>query len=246
VKRAQRRTISAGARLRPFWFIGLLLAAIAVASLYFGATWQGFYPKRVTVTGNRTVSSQEIASAAGIARNANVWLQNMSAARARIARIPYVHEVWIHRSLPANVAIVVRERVPYAVVAYGPRLLAVDNSLRVLQAAPRSWVLPVLVSNAERAPQPGYFIKDDALSRLLHDAQTLAAAHVAVRRLWYDKFGDLAALMPGGVRLLLGDDGDLAAKSRLIGPILSQAGAGGRRIGAVDLRAAKTPIVVYR
>ena len=95
-------------------------------------------------------------------------------------------------------------------------------------------------------PADGAFVKNVAAVQLRNDFDTLVQAHVFVNSLRYDKFGDLIATMHGGVRLLLGDDADLQKKTVLIGPILSQVAATGRRIAAVDLRAPKTPVVVYR
>lgn len=62
----------------------------------------------------------------------------------------------------------------------------------------------------------------------------------------YDKFGDLVAATTGGISLLLGEDADLAKKTPLIDPIISQVSATGKKLAAVDLRAPKTPVVVYK
>lgn len=182
---------------------------------------------------------------AGVVRDANVWLQNMSAAADRVRAIPYVDRVWIHRGLPAHVQIVVTERTPYAALEIGRERVLVDKALRVLSAARRS-VRPVIVIGRKVVPAPGTFLRDSDALRLVHDYQMLLSAHVIVQKLAYDKFGDLIAVMRGGVRLLLGDDTGLSAKSGLIEPILSQVAQGGRRIAAIDLRAQGTPVVVYR
>jgi len=245
-KRVQRKKKSPALALRPFWFAICVIAIAAALGGYYAATWPGFFPKRIVVSGNRTVPSQEIAQRAHIAADANVWLLNTGAARRRIEAIPYINEAWIHRSLPANVRIDVTERSPYAVLESSSQTVLIDRDLRVLQQLDRSVTLPKFIVPAANVPAEGAFIKAGAVQRLRDDYDVLTQAHVIVRSLSYDKFGDLLATMPTGVRLLLGDDTDLQKKAALIPPILSQVAAGGRRIAAVDLRAPKTPVVEYR
>lgn len=243
---AKRRKKSAAARMRPFWVVFVLLAIAVGVGLYYAATWHGFYPKRVTVAGNRVVPAAEVLSRAAIAPHENVWLQNMRAAKRRIESIPYVGQATIHRTLPANVTITIDERRPFAFVQFRQKRMLVDHDLRVLQSGGGSAALPVLAAKNEAAPAAGTFIRDADLQRLRDDDDALMQAHVPVRSLHYDKFGDLVATTPGGIALLLGDDTDIAKKTKLIDPIISQVSATGKKLAAVDLRAPKTPVVVYK
>lgn len=244
---AKRRKKSPGARLRPFWILLVLAVIAAAAAGYYAATWPGFYPKRVSVSGNRIVSSGEILQRAAIASHENLWLQNMRAAAARIEAIPYVKTARIHRSLPASVHITIVERAPFATVQYGEQSALVDRDLRVLPQADEAPVtFPLIVAKTATMPAPGAFIRDADVRRLRDDFDALGRAHVAVRSLRYDRFGDLVATTRGGISLLLGDDADLAKKTPLIDPIISQVSASGKKLAAVDLRAPKTPVVVYK
>jgi cell division protein FtsQ len=244
--RPKRRKKSAGARLRPFWILFVLIAIAAGVGGYYAATWPGFYPKPVTVSGNRVVSSAQIFARAQILAQQNLWLQNMGKAAQRIAAIPYVKTVTIHRSLPAAAHIVITERKPFAILQTLAGRAIVDRDLRVLQPQQHASTLPVLVSKLESVPQDGVFIKDPQVERLRDDYDALAEAHVAVNTLRYDKFNDLVAGTRGGISLLLGDDTDLKTKTPLIDPIISQVTATGKKLAAVDLRAPKTPVVVYK
>lgn len=245
-KTASRKKKSPAQALRPFWLLIGIVAILAAFGGYYAATWPGFFPKSVMVTGNRVVSSHEILARARVITHANVWLQNMRAAAARVDVIPYVKDAQIHRSLPATVRIAVTERTPYAVLRYRSGAVVVDRDLRVLQRLDGAVTLPQFLLKATHPPADGAFVKDATAMRFNEDYAALARGHVIVTSLRYDKFGDLVATMHGGVRLLLGDDADLQKKTPLVGPILSQVAAGGRRIAAVDLRAPKTPVVVYR
>ena len=239
-----RRPASVAARLRPFWFLIAVVVCAAAFAGYYCATWPGFYPKSVTVNGNRVVASQTIVARAAIERHENVWLQNMQAAARRVQSIPYVGDVEIHRSLPAGVHIVVTERTPYATVRDRGASVVVDRDLRVLERG-GSATQPELIT-AATLPSAGAFITDAGTQALLRDYEALARAHVAAARLEHDKFGDLVAVTRGGVRLLLGDESELQRTAQLVDPILSQVAANGRKIAAVDLRAPKTPVVMYK
>lgn len=242
----KRRKRSAAARLRPFWALIVLLVVAAGIAGYYGATWRGFYPKSVVVTGNHVVSSAEILHRAAIAPQQNMWLQSARAEAARVEAIPYVKTAQIHRSLPASIHITVTERTPFAVLQVRGQRAVIDRDLRVLQTGGTTDALPVILGNGGTIPAAGKFVRDRDVAKLLGDYDALSRAHVAVRSLRYDKFGDLIATTRGGIALLLGDDRDLSKKTPLIDPIISQVSAGGKSLAAVDLRAPKTPVVVYK
>ncbi len=128
----RRKLVPAASRLRPFWLAFVIVVAALVACAYYGASWSGFFPTRVIVSGNHRVPAAAIAARAQILPNVNLWLQNMHAAARRIHAIPYVKDVRIHRSFPAAVHIAVTERTPYAVLHYGRGAMLVDRDLRVL------------------------------------------------------------------------------------------------------------------
>lgn len=232
--------------MRPFWILFVLAAIAAGAGLAYAAVWPGFFPKHVSVEGNRVVPSSRILARASIAARQNLWLQNMHAVAERIESIPYVKTATIHRALPAAVRISIEERRPFAVVQFGRERVLVDHDLRVLAIGASTGTLPVLEVAGTLVPQAGTFIRDAAVQRLRDDDDSLVQAHVPVRSLRYDRFGDLVAMTPGGIQLLLGDDTGLAKVTRLIDPIISQVSASGKRLAAVDLRAPRTPVVVYR
>lgn len=246
MKRKPRRTKkSAAARVRPFWILIVIVLVAAAAGGYYAAGWQGFRLKRVVVEGAVVVPRAEIISRAAIDGRRNLWLQPMSAAADRIKAIPYVDDVRIRRSLPATVSIFVSERKPFALVGSGGERLIIDRRLRVLQFADRDPALPVL---AVRMPpvKPGQVVGDERLRTLARDVETLERAHLAARDLSYDRLGDLLVRLYDGVLVKFGDDSTLQAKASLVEPILSQTQREGKRVRAIDLRAPRTPVVVFR
>jgi len=244
-QRPSRKKKSVTSQLRPFWVPILVLVGIAAVAGYYGATWPGFYPKRVTVSGNRLVTESKILAEAAISRHENLWLQNMHAAAARIETIPYVLRARVHRTPPANVRIVVSERTPFANVDLAGEMVLVDRELRVLETRGRTG-LPVFLLPDGIVTRPGTFLRDGRARQFRDDYEALSAGHVIVTRLQFDRFDDLVATLRGGKRVLFGDDGDLAKKIPLVEPILAQLSRSARPVAAIDLRAPGTPVVVYR
>lgn len=242
----RRTKKSAAARLRPFWILLVAVFAAAGVGGYYAATWPGFHPKALHVSGNRAVSEKRILDAAQIDAWSNIWLQNMGAVAARIERIPSIGAVRIARSLPARVDITVTERQPYALVSDGHLRLLVDRALRVLETTrARAAGLAVLEAPIPAGSQtPGSFIHDQALKGLCADLGVLSGAGIVVRRLRYDRLSDLSAVLSDGTLVLFGDDSDLSSKAALVGPIRAQAGQG-KPVRKIDVRAPKTPVVSF-
>lgn len=241
-----RRRKSVAARLRPFWLpiaLTVLLFSIAAG---FSLTWSGFGPKNVLVTGNRIVPRDEILARASVERNVNMWLQNTGAMARRVEAIPYVESVGVFRLPPATLLVHVRERKPFATVDAGGETVVVDRDMRVLTLGTGDPSLPRFILPALPPPLPGEFLREPQAIGLRDDYNALIAAHVVALVLEYDRYDGLVATVRGGVRLLLGSDGDLDAKLPLIDPILAQVVRKQRRVAAVDLRAPRTPVIVFK
>lgn len=243
-KAVSRRRRSPAVRLVRFWIAFAAIFVVAIVCAYLAATWSGFDPRSIAVSGNVVVSKNAILQAAAIPTDRDIWLQNVRAARARIESIPYVDRAWIHRRPPANVGIVVTERVPVAVVQSGAVRGLVDGDLRVLETDPPATTLPVLVPARPLLLSPGTFIKDAQITALRSDLSALEAARIPVTRLTFDSYGELSAQLKSGVTILLGE-ADFAKKVPLIEPILTQL-AHKRPFRAIDLRALDAPVVVYK
>lgn len=243
----RRRKKTAAARLRPFWFLVVLLFALAALGAYFLVTWPALRPHTIVVEGNHVVEKNAILDAARIDLQTNAWLQNTHAMNQRVEAIPYIDAASIHRLPPATFVIVVTERVPFARLMTAGGTVIVDRDLRVLQDAQPSFdALPLLVAKTMPSQHPGTIVTQPELLALRDDEEALVNAHLAASSLEHDKFGDLVVTLHDGVRVLFGDESDLAKKIPLVDPILTQVGKAGRPISAIDLRAPGTPVVVYK
>ncbi len=223
-----------------------VVAALAAAGIAFAATWPGFRPQAIYVSGNRVVPRSQILERAAVSPRESIWLQNPRAIRERIEAIPYVASVSVHRLVPATMSIVVTERAPYAVLRSGEQSAVADRALRVLAAATGTEVLPVFTLPPGISLEPGVFVTLPAAAALRKADDALAGKGLDPANLGVDRFGGLVVELRGGVRVLLGSGSDLDAKLALVKPILAQVVREQRRVAAIDLRAPATPVVVYR
>lgn len=243
--RPKRRRRSAGARIRPFWILITFTIALVAVGAGFAVTWPGFTPKSIRVSGNHHVPSSEILAKAAIAPRTSMWFQNTGAMAKRIASIPDVESVKVHRIPPATIRINVTERVPYAELRSGANQAVADRAMRVLSYDVEQR-LPVFVLRPGLELTPGTFVtSSDALS--LRDAYSalLERGFVPVE-LELDRYDGLEVALQTGPRLLLGNRSDLAKKLALANAILAQVVHGERRVAAIDVRAPATPVIVYR
>lgn len=232
--------------MRPFWLpiaIGLLLVSAAVG---FAVTWPGFEPTRIDVTGNAVVPRAQILQRAGVAPHVNMWLQNTRAMATRVEAIPYVAGTRVYRLPPSTVIVAVRERVPFALVQGVAATVLIDRDLRVLQLADGRALPEFVLPERDLALEPGRFLTDPKAVAMRDDYEAMIAAHVVPLKLEFERYNGLVATVRGGVRILLGDDADLAKKLALVDPILAQVVRKQQRVAAVDLRAPGTPVLVFK
>ena len=234
-------------RLRVFWiFILILLAAAAVAGFRV-ATWPGFNSKGAIVSGTSHVTTAEVLKRAAIPNDRNVWLIDKRAAEARVDVLPWVQTTRIHRTLPANIRIVIVERTPAACVQSGSARYLVDASAHVIETSCSDAPRAVVIGWPALAPaQPGSVLDVARLTRFLSDVQTVRAHGLDPVYAGFDRFGGLEVTLQGGIGVRFGDDRDLAQKAALVDPILQAYGKRTKDVGVIDLRAPSTPVVEER
>ncbi|HEX3551190.1 MAG TPA: FtsQ-type POTRA domain-containing protein [Candidatus Elarobacter sp.] len=245
----RRRKPSLAARVRPFWIVVVIVAALAGwgGAWLVQSPWFRIARVDVDVPLASPVSPDQVRAAAAIVPGANVWLLNPGAIRRRIEAIPYVDRAGVHRGqFPKPfVDLTVTLRRPSACVSAGEREVTIDATTRVLQDGCVASAAGRIDAGRATLPAPGASIGDPDVARLLADTKILEDAGVSVRRVGRDRWGGLEAVDVTGVTLRFGDDGDLAKKAALVGPV--RAGIGTRRaIRAIDLRAPATPTVEFR
>jgi cell division protein FtsQ len=145
-----------GGRRRRLPWRGLLLA-LAVAGLAAAAGWVVLASSllgvdRVTVSGASAVAAEEVVALASVAPGTPLARVDTGAVAARVAALPRLESVEVHRRWPGTLAVVVTERVPLAVERTGAAYAVLDDDGVALQRAPRPpRGLPVLEATGERS-----------------------------------------------------------------------------------------------
>ncbi len=208
--------------------------------------WPGFALKHVDVRGAVATSREDVVRRAAFGSRPNMWLIDLGGARARIEALPYVKSATLMRIPPATVAIAIIERTPAGcLIGVGDAEGLVDGEGRVLADACPSETTPTYRAPVI-VPAPGGFIHDASLSQLFADSAALRGSGSTFVALSHDRFGQFEATLVNGVVVRFGDETQLAAKSRLVGPILTTAAQQLGPVESIDLRAAGTPVVRYR
>ncbi|TAM78504.1 FtsQ-type POTRA domain-containing protein [bacterium] len=242
MKPPRRRRAPLRARLKAASLVLAVLAALAAYGGYRLAAWPGFDLQRLIVTGNDHLTAGEVADAAAVPRDRNLWLLALAPVRHRVEVLPWVAHARLSRTLPAALHIEITERLPVAVVSLpsdgGAAFALVDATGHVLERNDSAaWPYPRVRGIA---PSSADF------PRVVGDVQTLAASGVHVRELDVTTLGELVAVTYTRLRLDFGDDSDLSHKASLVNPIIARLGRRVTSVAALDLRAPKTPVVVYR
>ena len=113
----------------PIMFFLVVVSAIFVMSVFFRVT-------NIQVEGNTHYSDEEIIRAIDIEEGDNLFFFDRFAALSRVfAKLPYIEEVSVERSLPNKVIITVTESQALAYLVLGDELWTIDHSCKVLGKA---------------------------------------------------------------------------------------------------------------
>lgn len=113
----------------PIMFFLVVVATIFVMSVFFRIT-------NIQVEGNSHYSDEEIIRAIDIEEGDNLFFFDRFAALSRVfAKLPYIEEVSVERSLPNKVIITVTESQALAYLVLGDEMWTVDHSCKVLGKA---------------------------------------------------------------------------------------------------------------
>lgn len=113
----------------PITFVVIIIALIFVMSVFFRV-------RNITVEGNTHYTDEEIISAIDIEDGDNLFFFDRFATISRVfAKLPYIEEVSVTRSLPDRVVITVTECKALAYIAVGDEKWTIDHNCKVLGKA---------------------------------------------------------------------------------------------------------------
>ncbi len=194
----------------------------------------------VRVAGAQHTGADLIRERAGVALGDRLASVDLPGVGRRVAALPWVGTVAVHRRVDGVVTITVTERTAVAALGTGPGALLVDRDGRVLgPAAAAPNVGPVVaLTGVGAAPAPGSFLDADQADALLVAQRIARGAPGAVASLAAD--GLTAQLLQGG-EVRFGDASQLEAKVRSLRTVLDQVDL--RCLAVLDLRLPGSPVL---
>ena len=120
------------------------LAIILVASTIAVMLSPIFNIQTITVEGNSQISTAEIISLSGITVGENIFKVGKGQTQSNIKQNAYIDKVTIHRNLPAEIQIIVTERVATFMIEKDNQYLYMSNQGYLLELSPEKLELPIL------------------------------------------------------------------------------------------------------
>jgi cell division septal protein FtsQ len=254
-RRSQQRTVNAS---RAILLAACLLAAGATAlGLWREASNPRFAVQIVAIEGLGHTTSDDVITAAALAPGQNAWLINRTAIAQRIEALPWVDQAALRVSWPNHLVIWVTERRPVARVALWahtaaalPRYGVIDESQRVLEVVEGQSAfsyLPVLVVTPPPAgdAEPGRELDRREVGQALDAYRRLSALGLSVSEVAIAPSTGISATADRNLRVLFGEDEDLAEKAQLFHSIVAKISTPSR-VAYIDVRSVHAPTVLYR
>lgn len=226
-------------RRRVLW-IGLAVS-FALLCGYLATRSELLDVDRIAVTGATRTPAGEILEAAAINRGQPLIGLDLPGARSRIARLPWVKDVYSTRAWDGSVTFGVTERSAVAAVAMAGAWAITGADGRVLEVtpAPTDGVVPILGLNVVSAT-PGDWLTGTQTGALAVAGSLYEPVRSAVRAVEVTPEGYVLDLhMPG--RVILGDSSDIAEKLAAVHTFLAKVNL--RCLEVLDVRAAAAPVL---
>lgn len=145
---SQRRGLGISVR----WLVALTIVIAAAAGCWaiFFSSWLAAH--RVDVTGTQTLSPDDVVAAADVPLGTPLLRIDLGAVEARVASLPAVARVTVHRDWPSAVVVQVVERQPVASTLVARAWWAVDAEGVLIRPLPRREdTLPVVTARGPMA-----------------------------------------------------------------------------------------------
>lgn len=199
---------------------------------------------RLEVTGANRTDTAEIISAAAIRTGEPLVGLDLAGARTRIARLPWVKDVYSTRSWDGVVSFTVTERSAVAALAIPGAWAVVEENGRVLSVGPgiSEAAIPILGLNVAHA-EPGDWLDVEQRAAVGVAAALYEPVSSAVRAIEVRPDGYVLDLHGSG-RVLLGDAKHLAAKVLAVHTFIERVDL--RCLETLDVRAPGNPVLTRR
>lgn len=241
--RARRIEVRRGAARRRLQRLVDLAVVATVALGFLAALWSPLLDvDEVRVQGAASTGAEVVLERAGIQVGDRLLSVDLGRVGQRLADLPWVQEVRLHRQLSGVVSIEVRERTPVATLATGRGLMLVDREGRVLgpQRGASEGPVPALLG-VDGGLGPGQFLDRASADALAVAAAVAAAAPGALAALRPAGPDGLTAELAAGGTVRFGDATHIDAKVRSLRTVLDQVDLA--CLAVLDLRLPGSPVL---
>jgi cell division protein FtsQ len=179
--------------------------------------------RTIRVDGAGSLAAEQVLEAAGIAEGTPLLRVDVSAAAARVARLPQVADVQVTRGWPSSVVITVVERTPLVVVEEAGRRTLVDAEgvlFDTITGEPPAGVVPLEVAD----PGPEDPSTDAGLAAVAALPQELRKQVARVTATHDGR--DVRLRLTDGTEVLWGDSSESGRKAAVLGALLKQIAGG--------------------
>lgn len=241
-------------RRRRLLWLGLALA-LALVCGYLATRSELLDVDNLEVSGAARTDVSEIVAASGVSTGQPLLGLDLDGARERIARLPWVKDVYSKRTWDGAVRFDVTERTAVAAVAMPGAWAVVEQNGRVLSVEPHFSedpylseqampIVPIVGLNVAHA-DPGDWLDADqrgavAMAGALHGQVGYGPVISAVQAIHVTAEGFVLELSSSGT-VLLGDDRRLGAKMLALGTFIERVDL--RCLKVLDVRAPGNPVL---
>lgn len=201
----------------------------------------------VLVTGTAHTPAELVKERSGINPGDQLIDLDLRAAGERIAALPWVDEVRLHRKLDGQVAVAITERVAVGVVGEGATAVLIDGQGRALalsSTAPELATSLVHLGGAAIALVPGEVLGGDVEGMLALSARLVAAGVATDLLLEEGADGVVTGRFSSGVVVQFGPADLLDAKVRSLVTVLDQVDL--TCAAAIDVRSPGSPVLTRK
>ena len=229
-------------RRRFLWTV--LVIALTLLCGYLSTRSELLDVDTLEVTGAAKTSAAEIIAASGIRTGAPLVGLDLAEARNRIARLPWVEEVYSTRSWRGDVTFTITERAPVAALAVPGAWAVVEKNGRVLSVEPdlADAAVPIIGLNIAQAA-PGDWLDVDQRAAVAVATGLYEPVRSAVRVIEAGPEGYVLHLtIPG--RVVIGDAEEIEAKMLAVHTFIERVNL--RCLDTLDVRLPGSPVLTRR
>lgn len=254
-RKKQKRAASSKPRARTghhavATFIAIVAVLVVVAVLTLSAL---FRLDSITVTGNGTISAEEVIRLSGLKKGMNTLMLDAPTAAKGIESNRYLKFVSLKRVNRNSVTINVREREPVAAVRYNGLVLTIDKRGMVLEESQESEVLPEnlvdVVGLDLRRSERGRTVISNSPERLTFFTGTIIELKAMklldrVKELDLTDMDNLYLVTKDGFAVYLGTSENIHRKLRALSLTLDELSSRGITEGTVDVSTPEQTIYI--